>query len=420
MYKLLLKVGLKIFLLVLFLIIAPTLTCLCTGRASTDIDGLHYSQHRETERQFLCLRAQLDESLLPASRVFEAGRKYTLPFSLTVPDRISQQCQHPMMTAQVRQSHQMLPPSLDPSRISSSGDGAGHDAAPSGCKISYCVRAAIMRADGKSDKATKSIVDTSKSIRIIPITEEQSPSIISTHENEYCEQQTTPVTAGLLHGQKLGQLTAATTQPSPIQLQSQSGTINPAASSAVVHLQFDAVGDHQPPQMTTISTELRATTVFSAADMCEHPSTLHDVVYFSGTRDMREKTIALSKQCAASTKWTKHQTTITSSDAEAPSAYYTASIEVPLTLPSKNSALVPSFHSCLISRIYSLDLTISYQNSTANSRSSKLKLSVPIQVMRSREIAADTHDKDFMDLDEKQDLDAFAVRSPPPCPPYAK
>lgn len=402
-----------------------------TGRASTEVDGLHHSQHREAERQFLWLRAQLDEDLLPVSRVFEPGRKYTFPFSLTVPDRVSQKCQHPMMTGQVRQSHQMLPPSLEPSRISSGGSMFDYDVAPSGCKISYCVRAAIMRNVDKTDKTTKSIANTATNIRIIPIMEEQPPAIISSHGKEYCDQQTTPVTMGLLHGKKLGHLTGSTSQPSPIQLQSQSGTDDQVGSYAVVHLRFDPIGDNQPPHLTTVSTELKVTTVFSATDMCEHPSTLHDVVYFAGTRDMRVKTIALSKESATSANWTKRQSTLapsqesvlsgsTSLESKASSPYYTASIEVPLALPKRSNASVPSFHSCLISRIYSLDFAISYQSSTKNSWSSKLNLSVPIQLLHSREACSSPHDNDSVSLDKKEDLEAIALRSPSPCPPYAK
>lgn len=406
------------------------------GRASTEVDGRHHSQHREGERQFLSLRAQLDENLLPVSRVFEPGRKYTFPFSLTVPDRVSQSCLHPMMTGHVRQSHQMLPPSLEPLHISSSGDTFDYDVAPSGCKISYCVRAAIIRTGGKADKAAKSIANTAKNIRIIPIMEEQPPTIISSHGKEYCDQQTTPVTTGLLHGKKLGHLTVATAQPSPIQLQSRNRTGHPAGSYAVVRLQFDPVADHQPPHLTAVSSELKVTTAFSATDMCEHPSISHDVVYFAGTRDMRVKTIALSKQCAATTKWAKHQTAtltkseesvssgITSLGTDAPSAYYTASIEVPLTLPRRNNALVPSFHSCLISRIYSLDLVISYQNSAAKSWNSKLKLSVPIQLLYPGEMTADisssSRDNDSVDFDKKENIEAVPFRSRSPCPPYAK
>jgi len=57
--------------------------------------------------------------------------------------------------------------------------------------------------------------------------------------------------------------------------------------------------------------------------------------------------------------------------------FYTATILVPITLPS-NKSFVPTFHSCIISRVYSLDLRLGLHSVTLMAPS--LDVEVPIQV----------------------------------------
>jgi len=57
---------------------------------------------------------------------------------------------------------------------------------------------------------------------------------------------------------------------------------------------------------------------------------------------------------------------------KAGSTFYTAAIYVPVTLP-RDKTFVPSFHHCLISRSYTLALSVCHGFSTA------LELRVPIQ-----------------------------------------
>jgi hypothetical protein len=72
--------------------------------------------------------------------------------------------------------------------------------------------------------------------------------------------------------------------------------------------------------------------------------------------------------------------TVTGSSASyAGNVFYTASIIVPITLPP-GKAFVPTFHSCLISRIYALELCVSYQTPNANALASSVTLKIPLQV----------------------------------------
>lgn len=59
---------------------------------------------------------------------------------------------------------------------------------------------------------------------------------------------------------------------------------------------------------------------------------------------------------------------------------YTAEISLPLSLPSeKSTRWLPSFHSCLVSRIYTLELSLSLANGTIVPNTS-LSLKVPIRI----------------------------------------
>jgi hypothetical protein len=59
--------------------------------------------------------------------------------------------------------------------------------------------------------------------------------------------------------------------------------------------------------------------------------------------------------------------------------YYTASVVVPIILPKKK-AFVPTFQSCLIARIYSLDLSLSFHPVGKTVLTPTLSLRVPIQI----------------------------------------
>lgn len=61
--------------------------------------------------------------------------------------------------------------------------------------------------------------------------------------------------------------------------------------------------------------------------------------------------------------------------------FYTASVVIPITIPS-SKRLVPTFHSCLISRVYGLELNVSYNtgSSTKSLLGHTASLRVPIQV----------------------------------------
>lgn len=60
--------------------------------------------------------------------------------------------------------------------------------------------------------------------------------------------------------------------------------------------------------------------------------------------------------------------------------FYTARVVVPIALPKGNKCFVPTFHSCLMSRVYGLDLYISIQTPYATVKDPTVHLKIPIQI----------------------------------------
>ncbi|KAJ9359063.1 hypothetical protein C8Q69DRAFT_477679 [Paecilomyces variotii] len=91
--------------------------------------------------------------------------------------------------------------------------------------------------------------------------------------------------------------------------------------------------------------------------------------------------------------------------------FYTASILVPITLP-KSKSFVPTFHSCLISRTYALDLCVSYYTPNANLIAPSSSLRVPIQITcerRDRSIGQDDTEAE-VDAENDEEEDVFRPR----------
>lgn len=61
------------------------------------------------------------------------------------------------------------------------------------------------------------------------------------------------------------------------------------------------------------------------------------------------------------------------------SHFFTTSLVIPLALP-KNYTFVPSFHSCIVSRNYVLDMELSYKIIGATGGTPSIRLKIPIQV----------------------------------------
>lgn len=342
---------------------------------------------------FLKLRQPIDELEYPTPRVLESGRSYEYPFTFVVPDSLLPQvCTHAKKNAHIHRSHTMLPPTLGDPILASNGKTLLDDMAPSMSQIGYTVRASVLQKQ-LTGHGVVAISAIAKKIRIIPTVEEEPPVEISGSPS-LCTRKEKSVKRGTLRG-KLGRIVASSSQPKPIQLLPPDGEPTDTVSTvATVNLRFDPVGDEQPPPLGTMTSKLRASTFFSASPWDDFPSTTGMPFAHIGC-GLYTESVPLLTMCVASAQWTKQSTAAdtirrdstdsSSSDSStSPSSaftgdtFYTASVVVPVTLP-KSKAFVPTFHCCLMSRVYALDLSLTYHTPAANLMTPTISLRLPVQ-----------------------------------------
>ncbi|CAG8194993.1 unnamed protein product [Penicillium salamii] len=362
------------------------------GRSRTTVERASCPGRTGSQQMFLKLRQPIEDDEYPTPRVLEGGRSYQFPFTFVVPDRLLPQvCSHTKQNAHVGRSHTMLPPTLGDPMLASDGKTLIDDMAPDMSQVAYIIRASLhqKRHDGQT---AKSIAGVAKKVRIIPVVEEEPPVEIS-ELSSLCLRKEKTVKRGTLRS-TLGRLVAGTSQPKPIQLLPPSCEPSDTVSTVTtVNLRFDPVGNEQPPPLGTMTSKLRSSTFYSASPWEDFPHGT-GVPFSQVGRGLYSEAVPLSTMCVASAQWTKHTPdsrrdsadSASSSDSSStgPSStfagdtYYTASIVIPITLP-KNKTYVPTFHSCLISRTYSLELSLTYHTPAANIMTPTVSLRVPIQ-----------------------------------------
>ncbi|KAH8435282.1 arrestin (or S-antigen), N-terminal domain protein [Aspergillus melleus] len=388
------------------------------GTSRTSVERASIPGRTGAYQTFLRLRQPIDDTAYPTPRVLEPNRRYEFPFTFVVPERLlPHACSHRKTNLHVEASHTLLPPTLGDAMLAADGKTLLDDISPDMCRIAYLVRVTVLRKKpSDSDNATpKSLASVGKKVRIVPAVEEEPPLNVADHEPVYCTRKEKDVKRGLLRG-KLGRLVVAASQPRPVQLHPGSNAAadnhtssdSPVSTAATLHLRFDPIGTEPPPRLGTVWSKLRVSTYFSAEPWPDYPSPSSPAMWAQMGRGGYTESVPLSTLCLASSSagWTRHEpprldrcdsrqsSTSSGSDAESltgPSAsfdgsvYYTASVVVPVSLPAKK-AFVPSFHSCLISRVYALDLSISYHTPNANILTPTASLRVPLQFTCARRV----------------------------------
>lgn len=282
------------------------------------------------------------------------------------------------------------------------------DMSPDMCRIAYFVRASVLKKGDRHREGCgkrKMLGSAGKKVRIMPAVEEEPPVNLEDREegDGYCSRREKDVRRGWTRS-KRGRVVVAAAQPRPIELvpgdyEKEEGEGSVVSSVATLQLRFDPVDEaEQPPSLGKVGTKLTASTFFSAHPWTDFPAATRASSWAQLGRGMYIESVPLSTRCVASATWTRHDdnsrrdslhSTSSSSTAAShpgPSAayspsipYYTAAVVIPITLP-RTRTLIPTFHSCLISRIYSLDLSVSYKTTNTSFLGPSLSLKIPIQV----------------------------------------
>ena len=192
---------------------------------------------------------------------------------------------------------------------------------------------------------------------------------------------------------KLGRLVVQSAQPQSLKLPYPRGPNADCTPTtmATVNVRFDPVEESSPlPSLNTLQAKLKVATCFASIPLDEIPTKSSDF-HCSSVRGIFVETVNLSSLCLSNIEWEK-QTASTDlpsrrnswipdpSKAYNGGSYYTAKVAVPVSLSKGNKVLVPSFHSCLVSRIYALDLYLSLSTPGATVTDPRIQLKLPLQV----------------------------------------
>lgn len=268
------------------------------------------------------------------------------------------------------------------------------DMAPDMSVISYIIRAGVLKRSSADQRQVKALANIAKKVRVIPTVEEEPPMEISDHPY-YCTRKEKSVKRGFLRG-RLGRMVASAAQPKAIRLLPHScETRDTVNTVATINLRFDPVGTEEPPKLGSLTSKIKASTFYSASPWEDYPFQSGNMPFSQVGQGLFSESIPLSTMCVGSAKWQKHSTTgcerrdstesTCSESSTGPSTeftggtYYTASLLIPVNLP-KSKTFVPTFHSCLMSRTYSLELALSYHTPGTNVLTPTISLRVPIQI----------------------------------------
>ena len=358
----------------------------------------------EAFQSFLRLVQPMCPDTFPEPRVLEAGKVYKFSFNFIVPERLlPQSCTHPKQSTFPEGGHLALPPSLGDPMVAIMGKSLMDDMSPDMGTIAYAVKCRITNGRGVTGKI-RILTETSKKLRVIPAVPEAPPlSVEGGLKDDYKLRKEKTIKKGLFKS-KLGRLVMESVQPNSLRLPPvRSNSESSVTTMATVKVRFDPADEtSQPPRLSNLQAKLKVATFFASVPMQDLPGKSSDF-HFSSVKGIFVEAVNLSSRCLANQGWEKHNdssatatpirrdsalSTISISAANIPSPstaykgkiFYTAHIVVPISLPKGNKVFVPSFHSCLISRVYALDLFLSLVTPSASVSDPSIHLKLPIQI----------------------------------------
>ncbi|KAL9101282.1 MAG: hypothetical protein Q9163_003454 [Psora crenata] len=370
------------------------------GSTRTYVEKMAITSPRtEAFQTFLRLVQPIDPSAFATPRVFESCKTYKFPFNFVVPERLlPQSCIHDKDEYFPEDVHLNLPPSFGDPMVSALGKFLRDDVCPDMATITYSINCRLTSGRNANGKHII-IAQGSKKLRIAPALEEAPPvNAEGGEKDDYRLREEKSIRRGTFR-KELGRLTAEAAQPRSLHLPSiHSDSTCPVTTMATVRLRFDPSDDNaQPPKLDKLVAKLHVATFFATVPLRALPRKTCDF-HYSNVKDNYFENIPLSSRCLANVQWEQHapesesgrepriSMRSASDDIPWPSsgykgrAFFIAKVVVPISLPSSKNILVPSFHSCLVSRVYTLELYLNIQTPKATAIDPQLHLRLPIQV----------------------------------------
>lgn len=347
-------------------------------------------------QNFLRLTQPIAPCAFPESRVLEPHKEYIFSFHFVVPEGLlPNACTHPKSDNFPNGAHLSLPPSLGDAMVAAVGKSLVDDMCPDLASIVYAIKCRI--TDGRASSGRWNVAaENAKKLRIVPVAEECPPlDVRGGDQDDYRLRKEKSIQRGIFR-KKLGRITAEAAQPKSLRLHSiHSQDAGAITTMATLRVRFDpADAKAEPPKLTTLAVKLKVGTFYASLPLRDIPHKSNEF-HYSSVKCVYVDSLPLSSRCLDISQWTRHESSDGSDgtqangsaqDIPAPSSayqgkcFYTTSVIVPISLPNTTKYFVPTFHSCLMSRVYALDLNLAVGAPKATVTDTLLHLKLPIQV----------------------------------------
>ncbi|KAJ1331864.1 Bul1 C terminus [Microdochium nivale] len=357
---------------------------LLLGTARSRIDGVSIPQI--TEHTFLKLEMPISSASYPVPRVLEAGTTYNIPFHFVIPQALTTSaCNHRVASCAVQDHHTRLPPSM--------GAWDRDDLAPTMAQVEYAVRARLLRDDPSQTK----VFEVAHPINVLPQTFEDAPLSIAPTDAIYAMSKTKTLRKNILSA-KSGKVTVSATQP-PAAMVSADGR-SATDTSVCVDLQFEpATAGAVPPKVAVTAAKITAYSYWSASGVPTMPNmgdgmrtpsdgqgsypctanlvatTVHEKSWKQQFRQLARRDSGYGSETASEADNARPSA---SENIKTPPMYHSTRVQVPVKLPMDKKMMIPTFHSCIMSRVYVLNINVTITSGAGATVNTTL--AVPLQV----------------------------------------
>lgn len=362
-----------------------TVEIVLLGSAHTRTEG--YSAPHESTHTFLKLTMPVPDANYPVPRTLESGSTLRIPFTFVLPNFLTlSACNHAVVGDHVRDEHLCLPPSMG---SWARGNWEKDDLAPRMAEVGYAIKARVWKSAEERKHPVK-VMEAVKAIQVLPAFAEQAPLNVNWRDDLYQMSKTKALRKNLISS-KMGRLTVSGQQPRAVILKTDGRVA--ADSVAQLDLAFEPLTtDARPPKITAVSSKITAHTFYTAGPIGSFPnvgSWLREG--HLDRRGLYSSSVNLPAQPApASLAWTPepgynsrdsgYGTADSSEEGSGKQQKQrrVATLLVPISLPTAKRTFVPTFHSCILSRVYSLHVSLTVVSS--GGASSTVSVALPLQV----------------------------------------
>lgn len=340
--------------LILFLYIGY-LTDYSTGvsQITTERILMGDGQKHPKRSTFLQLSQLAERASNSKSQETSVGDVDIFRFQFKIPQELPEGAHHFYRHHQIKAAHTQLPPSLKNLRILSD------DLTSAWIDISYIIRVEYFDTD------TNRSINLAKPICFMPMTNESPPIYVSRRHGTYQMESRVITSDTTIHGFS-SFLSAKADQPEPLQFP---GNAYAPATTVHVNMSFHSTSRHaSPPQLQSISVSFHSITYFSEDPFTDFPDR-------SGGKGSSSNQLIQSLSYKASkTQWIPSSPSqcCCSNGMEKETHSFISTFLIPITIENVTN-LVPTFHFCYLSRVYTICLIIRVSRE-------EILLKVPVQL----------------------------------------